>query len=53
MDKTPDQTTETLTTTGAFYTWIDTPMAIALLFALAGTIFVGIYLLRRLRNKPV
>ena len=29
------------------YTWIDSPMIVALVFALAGACFIGIYFLRR------
>ena len=40
------------TTIGTFYQWAvaDTPTTVALIFALAGAIFVGIYLIRRLRS---
>jgi len=32
------------------YTWIDSPMIVALVFALAGACFVCIYFLRRRRK---
>jgi Flp pilus assembly protein TadB len=32
------------------YTWIDSPMIVALVFALAGACFVSIYFLRRRRK---
>ena len=37
-------------TTGTIYNWVDTPMAVALLFGLAGSFFVVIYFLRRRRK---
>jgi flagellar biogenesis protein FliO len=39
------------TTSGTFYSWVDTPTTVALVFALAGAIFIGIYCLRRIRNR--
>ena len=39
------------TTIGTFYQWVDTPTTIALIFALAGAIFVGIYVIRRVRGS--
>jgi flagellar biogenesis protein FliO len=51
MESTQTAPTEQVTTTTAtFYHWLDTPMTVALIFALAGAIFVGIYLIRRLRS---
>jgi hypothetical protein len=43
------ETSETVTT-GSLQTGIAGPMAIALVFGLAGTFFLGIYLLRRIRQ---
>ena len=43
----PEQVT---TTIGTFYQWVDTPTTVALIFALAGAFFVGIYIVRRVRN---
>jgi hypothetical protein len=40
--------TESVTT---FSQWIDAPVAVALLFGLAGAFFVGIYLIRRARER--
>ncbi|MCE0482786.1 MAG: hypothetical protein LV479_00945 [Methylacidiphilales bacterium] len=40
-----------ISTTGLIYSWVDTPMAVALIFALAGAFFVGIYFLRRSRKS--
>ena len=37
-------------TIGTIYKWVDTPMSVALLFALAGSFFVVIYFLRRRRK---
>jgi hypothetical protein len=47
---TDDQSTQTVTT-GTLYSWVDTPMAVALIFALAGAFFISIYFLRRRRSK--
>jgi hypothetical protein len=44
-------TTVTTETTSIFYYLINTPMIVALLFALAGAFFIGIYFLRRTRAK--
>jgi hypothetical protein len=38
-------------TTGTLYTWVDNPMIVALIFALAGAFFVSIYFLRRRKDK--
>jgi hypothetical protein len=45
-----DTTTTTSQTTGLVYSWINTPLVVALLFALAGAFFIGIYILRRSRK---
>jgi hypothetical protein len=50
MNQQPDQTAQVLTTE-TFYQWINLPIAIALLFGLAGAFFLGIYILRRIRGK--
>jgi flagellar biogenesis protein FliO len=47
----PTQTEQVTTTTATFYQWVDTPTTVALVFAMAGAIFVGIYIIRRIRNK--
>ena len=39
-----------ITTTSTVYTWVDNPIIVALVFALAGAIFVSIYYLRRRRG---
>ena len=44
------QTSEVVTS-GSINTWAVPPMAVGLVFGLAGSFFVGIYILRRLRNK--
>jgi flagellar biogenesis protein FliO len=51
MDTQPAPPEQVTTTIGAFYQWADTPTTVALIFALAGTVFVGIYIIRRLRSK--
>ncbi len=51
MDTQPPPTETVTTTMGAFYHWVDTPTTVALVFALAGAVFVGIYVIRRLRGK--
>ena len=53
MELTPIHSMADVTATvGVVYSWIDTPMAVALLFALAGAVFIGIYILRRIRKAP-
>jgi hypothetical protein len=51
MEAHPASSEEVTTTIGTFYQWAvaDAPTTIALIFALAGAIFIGIYLIRRLR----
>jgi hypothetical protein len=49
MNLTPAPTGE-IVTTSTIYTWIDSPMIVALIFALAGAFFVSIYFLRRRRK---
>jgi hypothetical protein len=39
-------------TTTTFYSWINAPMVVALLFGFAGAVFIGIYILRRIRKTP-
>jgi len=51
METQPAPTEQVTTTIGAFYQWVDTPTTVALVFAMAGACFVGIYLIRRLRGK--
>jgi hypothetical protein len=36
---------------GIVSSYINTPMAVALLFGLAGAVFIGIYIIRRIRTK--
>ena len=38
-------------TIGVSYGWINTPLAFAILFGFAGTVYVGIYLLRSWRAR--
>jgi hypothetical protein len=45
-----DTTTSTETVTNQVF-WVDAPIAVALIFALAGAFFIGILLLRRRRNR--
>lgn len=51
METQPAPSEQVTTTIQAIYQWADTPTTVALVFALAGTIFVGIYVIRRLRSK--
>ena len=39
--------TPEIVTTSTVYTWVNNPMIVALIFALAGAIFISIYFLRR------
>jgi hypothetical protein len=50
MEAHPATSEQVTTTVGTFSHWglTDTPTIVALIFALAGAIFVGIYLMRRL-----
>lgn len=41
---------EQVTTIGTIYQWADTPTTVALVFALAGAVLIGIYIIRRLRG---
>ena len=50
MEAQPAQPENVTTTIGTIYQWVDTPTTVALIFALAGAIFVGIYVIRRLRG---
>jgi predicted permease len=50
---TPSDQTAQVLTTETLYQWINVPLAIALLFGLAGAFFLGIYILRRIRGKDV
>ncbi len=50
MNNQPDQAAQILTTE-TIYQWNNVPIAIALLFGLAGAFFLGIYILRRIRGK--
>jgi O-antigen/teichoic acid export membrane protein len=45
------QTEQVVTTVGTFYQWADTPTTVALVFGLAGAVFLGIYFIRRIRSK--
>ena len=45
-----DQPAQTVTTE-TFYQWVNVPIAVALLFGLAGAFFLGIYFIRRIRAK--
>jgi hypothetical protein len=51
METQPAPPEQVTTTIGAFYQWVDTPTTVALVFAMAGAVFVGIYIIRRLRSK--
>ena len=51
MESQPATTEQVTTTVGTFYHWVDAPTTVALVFALAGACFVGIYIIRRLRGK--
>ena len=52
MEAHPATSEQVTTTVGTFSHWglTDTPTIVALIFAFAGAVFVGIYLIRRLRN---
>ena len=50
MDTTSANSGVETTTIGLILKFVDTPMAVALFFALAGAIFVSIYFLRRRRK---
>ncbi len=39
--------TDEVVTTSTVYAWVDNPIIVALIFALAGAIFISIYFLRR------
>jgi hypothetical protein len=51
MDTQSGQPEQVTTTIATFYHWADTPTTVALIFALAGSVFVGIYLIRRRRGS--
>ena len=51
METQPAPTEQVTTTMGAFYQWVDTPTTVALVFAMAGAVFLGIYMIRRVRGK--
>ena len=48
---TPPPETVQVVTTSTYYSWVDTPTTVALVFALAGAIYLGIYCLRRIRHR--
>ncbi len=50
MEAHPATSEQVTTTVGTFSQWADTPTTVGLIFALAGAIFVGIYIIRRLRR---
>jgi len=50
MDTQTPQPEQVTTTIATFYQWADTPTTVGLIFALAGAVFVGIYVIRRLRG---
>jgi len=49
MNPTPDPSAEIITIS-TVYTWVNNPIIVALIFALAGAFFVSIYFLRRRRK---
>ena len=51
MDIQPAHPEQVTTTVGTFYQWADTPTTVAMVFALAGAVFVAIYIIRRLRGS--
>jgi flagellar biogenesis protein FliO len=51
MEAQPPQTEHVTTTVATFYQWADTPTTVGMIFALAGAVFVGIYIIRRLRGS--
>jgi flagellar biogenesis protein FliO len=50
MEVHPAASEHVTTTVATFSQWADTPTTVGLIFALAGAIFVGIYIIRRLRG---
>jgi hypothetical protein len=50
MDPHPAQIEQVSTTTWSISQWVDTPTTVALVFALAGAVFLGIYGIRRIRR---
>ena len=50
MENQPAHTVRVVTT-GIAYQWINTPLAIGLLFGLAGAFFLAIYFIHRIRRK--
>jgi hypothetical protein len=50
METQPAQTEQVVTVVGTFQKWVDTPTTVALVFGLAGAIFLGIYVIRRIRR---
>ena len=51
MEPQPVQTEHVTTTIGTVYQWADNPTTVGLIFALAGAVFVGIYIIRRRRGS--
>jgi hypothetical protein len=51
MDTQPAQSEQVTTSILTIPHWVDTPTTVGLIFALAGAIFVGIYIIRRLRGS--
>jgi len=51
MEVHPATSEQVTTTVATFSQWADTPTTVGLIFALAGAIFVGIYIIRRLRGS--
>jgi hypothetical protein len=44
----PEQVTTTIQT---IYQWADTPTTVGMIFGLAGAVFIGIYIIRRVRGS--
>jgi hypothetical protein len=51
MTPLPAPPEQVVSTTGTLYQWVDTPMSVALVFGLAGAVFLGIYFIRRIRSR--
>jgi hypothetical protein len=49
MNSSSPEVEQVITTTGISYQWVDAPMTVALVFGLAGAVYLGIYCIRRIR----
>jgi hypothetical protein len=51
MDTQSAQSEHVTTTIQTIYQWADTPTTVGMIFGLAGAVFIGIYIIRRLRGS--